>query len=193
MVLIYGDFCQALSTSDQFLVISFAPSSIPLQQRWRNNGLSADFVADYLATFFPIDENDAHSLSRQANMKGAVSYIANELLENAMKYHDETSSLPITFNIHLLGKRVILFSTNCIPKTAIPSLSASIEELLSSDLERLYIEKLEALAEENTINESGMGLLTILYDYGAKMGWKLEEVSANSELSYVTTMVQVQF
>ena len=50
---IYGDFQEDIPGSDQFLVISFSPSSIPLKQRWRNNGLSADFVADYLTTFFP--------------------------------------------------------------------------------------------------------------------------------------------
>jgi hypothetical protein len=171
MTLIYGNFRQDLNSSEQFLVISFAPSSIPLQQRWRNNGLSADFVADYLVTFFPVDDNDSSALNRQANLKGAVSYIANELLENAMKYHYETVESAITFGIHLLGKTVILFSTNCIAKIAIPSLTAAIEELLTSNLEQLYIEKLEALAEENNMSDSGMGLLTILYDYG--MGQKL--------------------
>ncbi|MGK7932903.1 MAG: DUF6272 family protein [Microcystaceae cyanobacterium] len=193
MTLIYGNFRQDLNTSEQFLVISFAPSSIPLQQRWRNNGLSADFVADYLVAFFPVDENDSQSLNRQANLKGAVSYIANELLENAMKYHEETVNSAITFGIHLLGQTVILFSTNCVAKLSIPSLTSAIEELLSSDLEILYIEKLEALAEENNMSESGMGLLTIIHDYGAEIGWKLEELSSNSELSRLTTMVQIQF
>lgn len=42
----------ALPPSQEFLLINFSSSSIPLNQRSRNNGLSADFIADYLTTFF---------------------------------------------------------------------------------------------------------------------------------------------
>ena len=70
---IYGDFQDDIPDSEQFLVISFSPSSIPLKQRWRNNGLSADFVADYLTTFFPINENEPSTIERQKELKGAVS------------------------------------------------------------------------------------------------------------------------
>ena len=102
MMQVFGDFREELPKSNQFLLISFAPSLIPLQQRWRNNGLSADFVADYLVTFFPISENDPSTIQRQLELKSAVSYIANELLENAMKFHDESTEQPIQFGIHLL-------------------------------------------------------------------------------------------
>ncbi len=68
------------------LLLRFSPSLLPPQQRWRNNGLSADFLADYVTTFFPKDEADPASAERQSTVKGAVNYIANELLENAMKY-----------------------------------------------------------------------------------------------------------
>jgi hypothetical protein len=33
----------------EYLKIGFSPTSIPIQQRWRNNGLSANFLADYLS------------------------------------------------------------------------------------------------------------------------------------------------
>ena len=111
---IYGDFQDDIPDSEQFLVISFSPSSIPLKQRWRNNGLSADFVADYLTTFFPIKENEPSTIERQKELKGAVSYIANELLENAMKFHDESIDSIIQFRIHLLDETVLLFSKNCV-------------------------------------------------------------------------------
>jgi hypothetical protein len=193
MTLIYGNFCENLNTSDQFLVISFAPSSVSLQQRWRNNGLSADFVADYLSTFFSVDEDNPDTLNRQCNLKGAVSYIANELLENAMKFHEESSIIPITFGIHLLGETVILFSTNCLKKNRLNRLKKAINELLSEDLETLYIEKLEVLAEENNMTDSGLGLLTIIHDYGAEIGWKLETIDDLSDIIKLTTMVQIQF
>ena len=87
MAEIFGDFIDYLPSSQEFLIIGFSPSSTPLKQRWRNNGLSADFLADYLTTFFPGKEDDPNTIQRQAEVKNAVSYIANELLENAMKFN----------------------------------------------------------------------------------------------------------
>ncbi len=174
-------------------MISFSPSSLPLQQRWRNNGLSADFVANYLASFFPVNEHNPSSLSRQVSLKGAVSYIANELLENAMKFHEEMAQSPITFGIHLLGETVILFSTNCITQKTIKSLQDAIEELLSSDSANLYINKMERLAEQEDKLESGLGFITIMHDYEVTMGWKIEASLLDSDLSTLTTMVQIQF
>jgi hypothetical protein len=188
---LFGDFREDLPKGNQFLLISFAPSSLPLQQRWRNNGLSADFVADYLGTFFPISEKDPSTVQRQLELKSAVSYIANELLENAMKFHAEDTEQPIQFGIHLLEDRVILFSLNCITLTQVEKLIAIIKKLLSAPPDELYIEHLENLALEENSNNSGMGLLTIMHDYLAQLGWKIENFSLADDISMVTTMVQL--
>lgn len=192
MTNIYGDFQQDLPKSDQFLVISFSPSSIPLKQRWRNNGLSADFVADYLTTFFPASEDDPSTVQRQVELKGAVSYIANELLENGMKFHHEPSQLPIKFGIHLLNETVILFSTNCVSFEALDKLKKVIDKLTNGDPEELYIQHLENLAEDENNTDSGLGLLTIIHDYMAKLGWKIEDIENYSDVMNITTMVQLE-
>ena len=83
MTQIFGDFIENPS-SQEYLIIGFSPTSLPLQQRWRNSGLSADFLADYVSTFFP--GGDTTALNRKAEVKDAVSFVANELLENAMKF-----------------------------------------------------------------------------------------------------------
>jgi hypothetical protein len=31
----------------EYLTLAFSPLSAPLRSRWRNNGLSADFLGDY--------------------------------------------------------------------------------------------------------------------------------------------------
>lgn len=189
---IYGNFREQLPNSDQFLVISFSPSSIPLKQRWRNNGLSADFVADYLTTFFPSTEDDPSTLERQKELKSAVSYIANELLENAMKFHDEKVHHTIQFGIHLLDETIILFSTNCIPASHWPRFKQVIEELISSDPDDLYVSHMEKLAEEEDSQASGLGLITICCDYGATLGWKIDNHDQNLGILKVNTMVQLQ-
>ena len=45
---IFGNFKEnILSENNECLQLSFSPSSIPIQERWKRNGLSADFAADY--------------------------------------------------------------------------------------------------------------------------------------------------
>lgn len=75
MTQMYGEFCELNEGNGEYLKIGFQPNSVPLQQRWRNNGLSADFLAGYVSTFFPVEEDI--SAERQNEIKDAVSYIAN--------------------------------------------------------------------------------------------------------------------
>jgi hypothetical protein len=101
---IYGDFieCNYLNETcadSEFLIIKFLPTSASLQQRWRTNGLSADFLADYLSTFFPGE--DSESLNRRSEVTGGVSYIANELLENAMKFNYAHAKQSISIGMNL--------------------------------------------------------------------------------------------
>lgn len=191
MIQIFGDFRENLPKSKQCLMISFSPCSVPLQQRWRNNGLSADFVANYLATFFPPNEDDPNSIQRQANLKSSVSYIANELLENATKFHDETSNISIEFGTYLLENLVILLAINCTSNILVDKLESVIETLINSEPEELYIQHLENLAEDQNTISSGLGFLSIIQDYLAKIGWKIEPLQSDLNLVIVTTMVQL--
>lgn len=186
---VLGEF-NDVPPSQEFLLISFSPSSIPLKQRWRNNGLSADFIADYLTTFFPKNEDTTTTSNKQAEIKSAVSYIANELLENAMKFNDEASQQPISIALHLYSDHVVFLVTNSIPPQAVNKFQAFIEELTSSDLEELYIRQLEKNATDE-YEESGLGLLTMMNDYLAKIGWKFASVAGEPEVITVTTMLQL--
>ncbi|MEG4960087.1 MULTISPECIES: DUF6272 family protein [unclassified Microcoleus] len=190
MIQTFGDFIE-WSASQEYLIIGFSPSSVPLKQRWRNNGLSADFLADYLTTFFPGNEDDPSTIERQAEMKSAVSYIANELLENAMKFNDETSEYPIDIKLQLESDRVIFSVANSISPQAVEKFQAYIQQLLASEPSELYIQQLEKNAADERCSHSGLGLLTMLTDYTAKIGWKFQTVQKDPEVIAVTTMVQL--
>lgn len=189
---ILGDFIQNLPPSQEYLILSFSPGSIPLRQRWRNNCLSADFLADYLSTFFLKDEHQQVECDKQAEVKSAVSYIANELLENAMKYGIEMSPFPISIQIHLNPDLIIFQLTNSIRCDRASQFQNHIETLLSGDPDELYIAQLEKNALSENSEESGLGLLTMLNDYGAKLGWKFESLAPISDEMSVTTMVQLE-
>lgn len=190
MIQTFGDFIE-WSASPEYLIIGFSPSSLPLKQRWRNNGLSADFLADYLTTFFPGNEDDPSTIERQAEIKSAVSYIANELLENAMKFNDKTSEYPIEIKLQLESDGVIFSVANSISPQAVDKFQAYIEQLLASEPSELYIQQLEKNAADESCIDSGLGLLTMLTDYTAKIGWKFQTVHKDPEVIAVTTMVQL--
>ena len=191
MTEIFGEFNDILSPSQEYLVLQFSPSSIPLKQRWRNNGLSADFMAYYFMTFFPGSDEDSDTDSKQAEIKGAVSYIANELIENAMKFNDETSPHPISISLHLHQDKLIFLTTNSVSPEKVGDFQAYIQQVTTSDTEELYISQLEKSPEDETCTASRLGVLTMINDYLAKVGWKFETVQQEPKIITVTTMVQL--
>src|SRR5919201_6557511 len=112
MTQIFGPFVARKDDQGEYLKIGFSPASIPIQQRWRNNGLSADFLADYLSAFFPGDTHAA--AERQAQLKSAVSYVANELLENAMKFSYAPAHHAIGLAMYLEAGTISLYVPNSV-------------------------------------------------------------------------------
>ncbi|WP_239121362.1 MULTISPECIES: ATP-binding protein [Spirulina sp. CCY15215] len=191
IVEIFGNFIENLPESPEYLILGFSPSSVPLQQRWRNNGLSADFLADYLTTFFPAKEDDPDTQYKQEEIKGAVSYIANELLENAMKFNNDCTNYPIGLSLHLQSDRLIFMITNSIASNTVQSFQHYLDKLTNADTQEMLITQLEENALEERGNSSRLGYLTMIEDYGAKLGWKFETVEKDPTIVTVTTMVQL--
>jgi hypothetical protein len=190
---ILGDFIEEFPPEHDSLELTFTPSSRPIQQRWRNNRLSAHFVADYLSSFLPLDEEDASSEKRIKQSKGAVSYVANELLENAIKFTDNNSSYKVKFGIHFIEEIeiiAVIFATNFAKLESVNKLQALIKEILSSDPNELYLQQLEKNAETES-ETSGLGLLTMINDYSAKIGWRFETVPESVDTMLVTTIAQI--
>lgn len=199
---ILGDFIEQFPPEQDSLELQFTPNSHPIRKRWRTHRLSAHFVADYFTNFLPLDEDDPNSERRVKESKGAVSYVANELLENAMKFNDEASHYKVKFGIHFFGDLeiyAVIFATNSIRPDRLEPFQAFIQELLSGDPNDLYIQQVEKSAETGS-ETSGLGLLTMINDYAAKLGWRFEtsqgdlqgDLSANRPTITVTTMAQIK-
>ncbi|AFZ00103.1 slr1658 superfamily regulator [Calothrix sp. PCC 6303] len=187
---IFGYFVDKPLSQDQ-LTLKFSPSSIPIKERWRNNGLSADFMADYLGTFVPKDDDNPESIQRQNELKGAASYIANELLENSMKYCNYRVKYPVTIQLQLDADQIRFFVSNSISSESIQTFVDFIEELTSSDPNEMYFKQMEKSANDETGNSSGLGLLSMVNDYSAMLGWKFQLIQEKPEIVAVTTMVQL--
>jgi hypothetical protein len=189
MAQILGDFSDHLPISQEYLTIVLSPGSAPLQQRWHSNGLSADFMADYFATFFPRSQDMVSRINSKVEVKSAVSFIANELLENAMKFNDSATEYPISITLRLHHDSLVFLATNSLSAERAAQFQAFIQEITAADPTELLLQQLEKNAEDDSHEGSGLGLLTMMSNYLAKIGWKFDTAQEDTEIVTVTTMV----
>jgi len=182
----FGDYTE-VESGEENLSLAFSPSSRPIKDRWRNNGLSADFVADYFITFLP-KETDA-SGGRENEIKGAVSYIANELLENAMKFCNTEHDQPVTLRLDLNSDQLRFTLVNRTIAGQGEVFTTFLQEFCSMDPGEFFVIQMERNIESDT--SSGLGFATMINDYGAQLGWKIETDSDNT--SVITTHVTLNF
>jgi hypothetical protein len=183
----FGDFIEQ-QESEEYLLVRFSPTSLPLQQRWRNSGLSADFLAEYWSTFFPA--HDVPSQNRQREVKGAINYIANELLENVMKFNYNSVDYAVDLGLYLYQDEFRFYASNAVDPKNVDVFQQRIQELLTGNPQELYLEQVERnVAEERT--GSGLGLLTMMNDYEARLAWKFKAIALEPAFIVVTTMVKL--
>jgi hypothetical protein len=186
----FGNFIE-MNKTQEYLVISFSSSTLSIQDRWRNNSLSADFLASYWGTFFPAHPNE-HKHQR-TDVQDTVSYIANELLENAIKFSYEPAQIPVKIGLYLSTHVLRFYVTNSVDPQNIERFQGYIENLLKEDPGELYLRQLELNASEEGSSESRLGFLTILTDYEAQLGWKFETIQQGEQTYHlVTTMVEIE-
>lgn len=188
--LVFGKFLEPLPPTDEYLTINFSPTSASRKEYWRNNGISADFLGDYFGSFFPIDKDTQAKIDKRDRIKSTVSFIANELLENAMKYSEQNSKLPVTISLHLYERELVFVAANHSHLVAINRYQEFIQEFVSSDIDELYTRQMEKAATGES--GSSLGLLTMVSDYNAQLGWRFKLVSEHPDIFQVTIMVRLE-
>ncbi len=186
----FGQYLDDIPPSNEYLTLNFSPDSAPRNRRWKNYGLSADFLGDYFAAFFPGDETSNSKINRRDTVKAAVSYIANELLENAVKYSDESNNLPISITLHLYEQDLIFHVINYSDPETVGNYQRFIEALVAADPDEFYAQQLERTAMGES-ESSSMGLLTMINDYGASFGWKFQSVESQDNTIQVSVMARL--
>lgn len=186
-----GEFCDSLPATQEYLTLGFSPSAQARNVRWRNYGLSADFLGDYFATFFPgTDESVKAGSDFQGNVKACISYVANELIENAIKFSDERINVPVTISLYLYESSILLLICNSTTIDLADRFQQQIHTILSTDLEHLYAQRLERVGLEES-DESCLGLISIMADYGVKMGWKFAPSTDHENSVDVSVMARL--
>ncbi|MGL5034401.1 MAG: slr1658 superfamily regulator [Microcystaceae cyanobacterium] len=185
-----GEFLNPVPPSDEFLSLNFSLAARDRFDRWRNYGLSADFLGDYFSAFFSGDVASSNDINQRDQVKGSVGYIANELLENAVKYSDITLNLPVNITLRLYDDKIIFEASNPTDLKSAKHYQDFIETLLARDANELFLEQLEKTATGSGV--SNIGLLTMINDYDAKFGWKFSPIPQQIDVFWVTVMVHLQ-
>jgi hypothetical protein len=167
----------------EYLTLAFSPISAPLRSRWRNNGLSADFLGDYVTTFLPVPP----FASRQNEIKHAVTYIANELLENAMKYHQPDVEIPIRIHLELASGHIKVSVSNGVSIVQAARYKSFVEHLQEGDAGDLLAKQQEESARSTESAMSSLGLLTMISDYDAHLDFRFDIHPTQPQSMTVTT------
>ncbi len=192
MVETFGTFIEQPLEQMEYLLIGFSANSLPIQQRWKTNRLSADFISDYLRNFFTgIDAADSNQDFISIHSDNAVKYISNELLENAMKFHDDQKARQTRIGFYISGDHLIFLLQNMATLETTTHLRHFIERLLENNPYDLYIEQMEKNAIDESSTHSGLGLLSMICDYGAKLGWQLEHSDVEGTDYHISTMISL--
>ena len=139
----------------------------PLQVSWQHASATCEFLGDVFAKRFAkagIDYTEA---------RHSIIYLVNELLENAIKFRSPGN---IELTCSLESGTFELTVTNTTAPDVAERFQALIAEMTTRDPGELLIERIEANAADETSSASGLGLLTLMNDYGARLGWSFHNI-----------------
>ncbi len=146
---IIGDFIDF----DKDIETTFSMKFLPLDifHNWDRAGSISDFIAEYFGTYY-----------EKKTASNIISTIFNELIENAVKF-TKNNSQPITITVKKSNNSFLSRITNTIPNHRKDAFVGICENLFSSDLDELFIHRIEEGVSDNT--KSGIGLILLKKDY----------------------------
>lgn len=172
-----------LSHLDREIELTYWPNRYTVQ--WSQCGMIPDVVANYLSSI------EIGLGSRAASyVKATVSYLLNELVENSVKFY-LSGTIGIRVGIH--SDELILVLANQISKDEKPTLVKQFSDLLQSDPEEVFVARMEATDPGERGGASNLGLLSMMMDYHAQLGWNFSPVDDNEERFWMHTMVRVPY
>ena len=137
----------------------------PLGLAWQHCGATSEFLGDFFALRLAGDGGDYNEA------RHSIGYLANELLENAVKFRHGDG---ILLEASLDGERFEICIRNRIDQETACKFRELLAELTTRDPGELLIERIEENAENAHSSGSGLGLLTLMSDYGARLGWRFQ-------------------
>ncbi|MGQ3214219.1 slr1658 superfamily regulator [Shinella sp.] len=145
----------------------------PLDLAWQHCGVTSEFLGDFFALKRAGDGADYNEA------RHSIGYLTNELLENALKFRHRDG---ITLDASLDGDCFEIRISNLITQETASKFQTLLAELTTRDPGELLIERIEENAENMHSSGSGLGLLTLMNDYGARLGWRFQPATGTDAM-----------
>lgn len=134
----------------------------PLQLAWPHCGETSDFIGGFFAA-------QSHRVGMdRVEVRHSIGYLMNELLENVFKFRARGD---VVVEASLEGANFEVKLSNFIAEEVARSFRKALGEITASDPGELLIRRIEENATSEASNGSGLGLLTLMSDYGVRLGW----------------------
>ncbi|MBB3462685.1 slr1658 superfamily regulator [Rhizobium sp. BK377] len=137
----------------------------PLQLGWKHSGMTSDFIAEVMSLPYSRSRKD-YVLAHHD-----IGYLSNELIENAIKFRQAGE---ILVEASIFDELFFIRVKNLIDGAASMRFEQLLDHIQSKNAEELLLEQIEINAM-SAGSGSGLGLLTLLSDYSAKMAWAFDE------------------
>lgn len=134
----------------------------PLDLGWKHCAITSDFVAEFVALRY----RTSRSLYRE--VRHNVGYLTNELVENAVKFR-AAGEIVVEASVEKNVFRAKV--SNLVDEETSRKFQHLLSQITISDPGELLIERIEANAREVDPTSSGLGLLTLMSDYGVHFAW----------------------
>ena len=171
MSMTFGDTTQTNSADGFLLSVILKEGKLGLS--WKQAGTTSEFLGELLAT------HSAKSGHDYSETRHAIIYLVNELLENAIKFHSP-GDIEVRCSVEQSTFEVAV--VNRIAPDLVPGFQGLLAELTAGDPGELLIERIEANAADETSSGSGLGILTLMNDYGVRMGWHFSDAPAGGAM-----------
>ncbi len=180
---IIGEYKEPTDAGPRVTMV-FYPGAFPV--KWNQCSVTADFFAEYFAG---VHEAGLVEDTDRRDFVGSVGYVLNELIENAVKF---CAGGTVEVDACVDEGEFIVVVSNQIVATSVDGLRNRFDELLRGDPQELLLQRVEENAANPELTTSGLGFLTMLSDYRAKLGWRFDAAPDNPANALLRTTARLQ-
>jgi hypothetical protein len=177
---ILGEIDAAALDGEPALALQFDLRRMPV--RWALCAIIADFYSEYL-----VAQAESGAARPDAEQRHTISYVINELVENAVKFN---SGPRIGVSVTRTPKGLVFTVRNGVKLADIDKVKASFTSLLAGEPGELLLRRIEQNAMGGG-GGSGIGYLTLMSDYGVKLGWRFEADADEPGMITLSTVAQL--
>ena len=181
MSAIFGQFDESMDFRQNHLKLRLSEDC--LQAHWGHSSLLSDFLADYYGYLAPGKAGEA--VARRNEWMHTIRYLINELMENAIKFRKGGD---VSVAVDYSGQALTFLISNRVSQEGLEHFQELLSEICEGDPGELLLAKIEQNAlDPDRGQESGLGFLTLMNDYGVGLGWQFlpDPVDATDRKSVV--------